>query len=220
MQPTPYPGVYRRSDKLFTINPPACRGTLVYTEHLVSDDDTEYRSWNPYRSKLAAALLNKLPVTIPTDAPILYLGAATGTTVSHIADIDTGGLVYAVECAPLAMAKLLTVAEKRQNIIPILADANHPDRYAAIVPPVSLVYQDIAQRNQAEIFLTNLDCHLIPAGLGILMVKARSIDVAIPPKQAYAQVADSLQRGGYRVEKTMDLAPYDKDHAVLVVHRG
>ena len=220
MQPTAYPGVYRRSDKLFTINPPACHGTTVYTEHLVTEDDTEYRSWNPYRSKLAAALLKNLPVTIPTNNPILYLGAATGTTVSHIADINAGGTVYAVENAPLTMAKLLEVARKRVNIIPILADANHPDRYAAIVPRVGLVYQDIAQRNQAEIFLANLERYLTAAGVGILMVKARCIDVALPPKEAYQRVSQSLQHEGYRVEKTMDLAPYDKDHAVLVVRRG
>ena len=221
MQQTSSPGIYRRGDKLFTINPPTCHGTTVYQEHLVTEDDAEYRSWNPYRSKLAAALLKNLHLTIPTNAQVLYLGAATGTTVSHISDIASQGVVYAVENAPLAMAKLLTVSERRQNIIPILADANHPDRYTAIVPPnVDLVYQDIAQRNQAGIFLTNLERYLKPGGAGILMVKARSIDVALPPKQAYFQVDQAIQRGGYTIEKTMDLAPYDKDHAVFMVHRG
>lgn len=219
MQQTTSPGIYRRGDKLFTINPPSCHGTTVYNEHLITEDDTEYRSWNPYRSKLAAALLKNLTITIPPDAHILYLGAATGTTVSHLSDIANQGAVYAVENAPLAMAKLLTVSDKRTNIIPILADANHPDRYTSIVPPtVDLVYQDISQRNQADIFLHNLERYLKPEGIGILMVKARSIDVALPPKQAYFQVNQALQRGGCSIEKTMDLAPYDKDHAVFLVH--
>jgi fibrillarin-like pre-rRNA processing protein len=219
MQPTNSNGVYRRGDKIFTINPPSCHGTTVYNEHLVTEDDTEYRSWNPYRSKLAAAFLKKLTINIPGNASVLYLGAATGTTVSHISDITAQGAVYAVENAPLAMAKLLGVSEQRPNIIPIFADANHPDRYTSIVPSqVDLVYQDVAQRNQADIFLTNLERYLKPQGTGILMVKARSINVAIPPKEAYFQVNQALQRGGCTIEKTMDLAPYDKDHAVFVVH--
>jgi fibrillarin-like pre-rRNA processing protein len=220
MQPTNSYGVYRRGDKLFTVNPPSCHGTTVYNEHLVTEDDAEYRSWNPYRSKLAAALLKKLTINIADNASVLYLGAATGTTVSHISDIAAQGKIYAVESAPLAMAKLLTVSEKRLNIIPILADANHPDRYTAIVPSqVDLVYQDIAQRNQADIFLNNLKRYLKPQGTGILMVKARSIDVALPPKQAYFQVNQALERGSCTIEKTMDLAPYDKDHAVFLVQR-
>ncbi len=217
MQPTEYPGVFHRGDKLFTVNPPACQGTTVYGEHLVAEDDVEYRSWNPYRSKLAAAILKKLPVNIPTAFTALYLGAATGTTVSHLADIVSDGTVYAVESAPLAMAKLLVVSEKRRNIIPILEDANHPDRYTSMVPSVDLVYQDIAQRNQADIFLQNLQWFLKPRGIGVLMVKARSIDVALPPKQAYLQVGQILQQKGYVVEKTMELGPYDKDHAVFLV---
>jgi len=217
MQPTTYPGVFCRGDRLFTVNPSPCQGVTVYGEHLVSEDDVEYRSWNPYRSKLAAAFLKKLPVTIPAASTVLYLGAATGTTVSHLADIVSDGVVYAVESAPLAMAKLLVVSEKRRNVIPILEDANHPDRYTSMVPSVDLVYQDIAQRNQAAIFLQNLHWFLKPRGIGILMVKARSIDVALPPKQAYLQVSQTLQQEGCAVEKTMELGPYDKDHAVFLV---
>ena len=139
MQPTEHPGIYKKNDRLFTINPKACTGIKVYNEQLVSEDGTEYRSWNPYRSKLAAALLKNLPIDIPTDAQVLYLGAATGTTVSHLSDIITNGTVYAVETSPVAAISLLSVAEKRQNIIPVLADANHPERYQSMVPLVDLV---------------------------------------------------------------------------------
>jgi fibrillarin-like pre-rRNA processing protein len=216
MQPTEHSGIYKKNDKLFTENPEACRGIKVYNEQLVTEDNREYRSWNPFRSKLAAALLKGLSLDIEVDAQVLYLGAATGTTVSHLSDIITKGTIYAVESSPVATLNLLKVCEKRQNIIPILADANHPDRYQSIVPLVDLVYQDISQRNQADIFSRNMSTFLTPEGSGLLMVKARSIDVALKPKQAYELVSSSLQKQHYKIKKIIELAPFEKDHAAIV----
>ena len=97
MERTGTPGVYKKNDKLFTKNQDACRGTKVYNEHLVTENGTEYRSWNPFRSKLAAALLKGLPLQLTPSASVLYLGAATGTTVSHLSDMLTDGTLYAIE---------------------------------------------------------------------------------------------------------------------------
>ena len=220
MQPTDHPGVYKKNDKLYTINPDVCRGTKVYNEQLYTQDNVEYRSWNPFRSKLATAILKGLPVLIKPDFHVLYLGAATGTTVSHISDILTNGTIYAVESSPIATTGLLKVSAPRTNIIPILADANHPERYHTIVPPVDLVYQDISQRNQADIFSRNIQAYLKPDGTALIMVKARSIDVALKPKQAYDLVATYLKEHNLIVKKTLDLTPFEKDHAALLVSRG
>jgi fibrillarin-like pre-rRNA processing protein len=220
MQPTENPGVFKKNDKLYTINPDACKGTRVYNEQLYTEGTIEYRSWNPFRSKLAAALLKGLPVDIKPDDQILYLGAATGTTVSHISDILTNGTIYAVESSPIATTDLLKVSTPRTNIIPLLADANHPERYHTIVPPVDLVYQDISQRNQADIFYRNIHAYLKPQGIGLIMVKARSIDVALKPKQAYDLVATHLKSQNLQIKKTLELAPFEKDHAALLVTRG
>jgi len=217
MQPTEQPGVFKKNDRLFTINPENCRGIKVYNEQLITEDDNEYRSWNPYRSKLAAALLKGRPFDLSPDAIILYLGAATGTTVSHLSDIISKGSIYAVESSPVAIINLLKVAEKRHNIIPILSDANHPERYQQMVPLVDLVYQDISQRNQADIFTRNIRAYLKPNGTGLIMVKARSIDVALKPKQAYDLVCTSLQKQKFKIKKTMELAPFEKDHAAILL---
>lgn len=217
MQRTEHPGIFKKNDKLFTQNPSACKGTKVYNEQLVSEHGAEYRSWNPFRSKLAAALLKGLPFNLTSDAQILYLGAATGTTVSHLSDIITTGTLYAVESSPVAAIKLLSVCEKRPNIIPILSDANHPERYQRIVPSVDLVYQDISQRNQADIFTRNMRAYLKSNGSGLIMVKARSIDVALKPKQAYDLVCTSLKKQGLTVGKIIELAPFEKDHAAILV---
>jgi fibrillarin-like pre-rRNA processing protein len=217
MQQTEHPGIFKKNDKLFTQNPAACKGTKVYNEQLVSEHGIEYRSWNPFRSKLASALLKGLSLNLTSDAQILYLGAATGTTVSHLSDIITKGTVYAVESSPVAAIKLLSVCEKRPNIIPILSDANHPERYQHIVPSVDLVYQDISQRNQADIFTRNIRAYLKSNGSGLIMVKARSIDVALKPKQAYDLVCTSLKKEGLAMGKIIELAPFEKDHAAILV---
>jgi fibrillarin-like pre-rRNA processing protein len=217
MEPTKHQGIYKKNDKLFTQNPEFCKGIKVYNEQLVTEDNREYRSWNPFRSKLAAALLKGLSIDIAADAQVLYLGAATGTTVSHLSDIITKGSIYAVETSPVAAINLLKVSEQRSNIIPILSDANHPERYQRIVPSVDLIYQDISQRNQADIFTRNMRTYLKPKGWGLIMVKARSIDVALKPKQAYDLVCSYLQKQKFTIKKIIELSPFEKDHAAILI---
>lgn len=214
-------GVKRRRNQLFTQNHPNCIGQRVYGEHLRSEKGVEFRSWNPYRSKLAAAILKgQTSIQISQTSTILYLGAATGTTVSHLSDIVTNGLIFAVEHSPIATKKLLDVTKKRTNIIPIYADANHPESYAHIVPLADLIYQDISQRNQSDIFIRNFQQYGGEHTQGLLMVKARSIDVSLPPKKAYAIVANELQHAGFSIIETLSLSPYEKDHAALSVMKN
>jgi fibrillarin-like pre-rRNA processing protein len=215
MQETTIEGVYKKADKLYTQNPVSAHGIRVYNEKLYTHGNKEYRSWNPYRSKLAAAIKKKITIDFSSSYDVLYLGAAMGTTVSHIADIVTNGIVYAVEHTPLAMNSLLQVSAKRKNIIPILHDANHPDRYTTIVNMVDILYQDISQRNQAEIYIENSRRYLKKQGVGILMVKARSIDVALKPKEVYEQVTKQLNDAGMIIHSVTELSPYDKDHAMI-----
>lgn len=217
MKQTNIKGVFTEKNRIFTENLPSCKGIKVYNERLINNKNREFRSWNPYRSKLAAAILKGIKVTIKPDDKILYLGAATGTTVSHFSDIVNKGIVYSVENSPIAMHELLKLSEKRPNIIPILEDAFHPDRYFPLIFKVDLIYQDISQRNQAEILIANIKKFLKNNGTGILMVKARSIDVSLKPKQAYKLICNQLEDEGFRINQTIDLTPYEKDHAAITV---
>jgi len=217
MKQTKIPYLYQDKKQLFTENLQECKGIKVYGEKIIKNKNKELRSWMPYRSKLAAAILNGLEIEIKKDYNVLYLGAATGTTVSHISDITRDGIIYAVESSPVSMKKLITVCEKRPNIIPILNDAFHPDRYASIVPSVDLIYQDISQRNQAEIFVENIKKYLKENGTGIIMVKARSINVAMKPKIAYEKVCNYLKENSLRIKQVIELEPYEKDHAVIII---
>jgi len=214
----PFPGVIKRKNQLFTQNHPQCLGKKVYGEMLKREKGIEWRSWNPYRSKLAAAILKGLEsFSLDTKARILYLGAATGTTVSHLSDIVTDGQIYAIEQSPIAAHKLIDSLKERENVIPILADANHPETYMHIVPKVEVLYQDISQRNQSDIFIRNYQFFSKQSTQGLLMVKARSIDVSLPPKKAFTIVAQELQQAEFSLRESIVLSPFEKDHAALSV---
>jgi len=207
-----YPGVFHDGRHYYTIN--AVAGEQVYGERLIREGDVEYRQWDPRRSKLAAALHSGLDaMPIRRRDRVLYLGAASGTTVSHISEV-TKRDVYAVEFAPRSFRDLLLVSEKRRNLMPILANARVPQEYAAIVPEVAVVYQDIVQRDQVGIFVRNMG--MFNAKRGALMVKARSIDVAEKPKKVFQTVADELSEYA-TIEDAVDLGNYEKDHMAFIV---
>ncbi|HKZ49090.1 MAG TPA: fibrillarin-like rRNA/tRNA 2'-O-methyltransferase [Thermoplasmata archaeon] len=194
-------------------------GRSVYGERRVGDGTVEYRAWYPQRSKLAALVqkgCRHWPFRGRTR--ILYLGAASGTTASHLSDIATEGVVHCVEISPRAFQKLLAVAELRENMNPILADAVKPETYARQVGEVDVLYQDVSQRDQLGIFLKNARL-LAPGGMGFLMVKSRSIDVAANPKRVFQGVVDALKGTGLQVLDVFRLEPYEKDHAAVIVRR-
>ena len=188
----------------------------VYGERIIGG----YRIWDPFRSKLAAMLRKSGCIGLPglsKESRILYLGAATGTTVSHISDIVRDGVVYAVEVSPRSMRQLLALCESRDNIIPILGDAARPKSYSSLVEPVDLLYQDVAQRNQAEIASLNSARYLRKGGTLILMIKSRSIDVTLSPQDVCRSEIDKLK--GLEVLHTIDLLPYHHDHQAVVAKK-
>jgi fibrillarin-like pre-rRNA processing protein len=211
-------GVYRHKNKIYTKNPVYCKGFTVYDEKIFKYNNIEFRSWNPYKSKLSATIHNGLKkLNISEKSIILYLGAATGTTVSHFADIVNNGVVYAIEKSPFSFKKLLNLCNQRKNIIPIMCDANHTEKYNAIVPISDFIYQDISQKNQDEIFINNIRKYLKIKGQALIMIKARSIDVSLKPKQVYNQVIDKLKKNKIKILDIIDISNYEKDHAAILV---
>lgn len=199
--------------KIFTLDREG--GRSVYGESLIQVDDNHYREWIPWRSKLGA-LMTKKEVTLP-EGDVLYLGAAQGTTVSHMSDILEEGTVYAVEFSKTAFRKLSDLSRRRDNIVPILADAFHPEQYQVIVPRVSMVYQDVSQKDQLGLLLINAEKFLKKGGIVYLMLKARSVDVTARPLDIYQKAASLLKDNGFVVEYIEDLSPFQKDHAAIKV---
>src|SRR5881296_511375 len=194
-------------------------GTTVYGEDIVRIGDEEFRVWDPFRSKLAAAILKGLSkVPIAPGKKVLYLGAASGTTASHVSDLVGGkGRVYCVEFAQRSFRDLANNASKnRRNITPIFGDARFPEKYRSIVQGVDTVYADIAQPDQARILSENVEHYLDDEGDFLFVVKARSIDVSKDPSEIFRQERIVLEENGYKVREMIRLDPFEKDHCMIL----
>jgi fibrillarin-like pre-rRNA processing protein len=195
-------------------------GRNVYGERLLRHEGVEYRVWDAFRSKLAAAILKNLKtVPIKPSHRVLYIGAASGTTASHVSDIvGEKGYVYCVEFAPRALRELVNnVCAYRLNMSPILEDARFPEKYGMFIGGnVDDVYCDIAQPEQAKILADNADLFLKKSGWIMIAVKAQSIDVTKEPSEVYKQEIKVLKNRGFRIEEVVHLEPYDIAHAMIV----
>tara|TARA_Y100000310_G_C20699785_1_gene828628 strand:- start:6165 stop:6833 length:669 start_codon:yes stop_codon:yes gene_type:complete len=201
--------------KLFTIN--LTPKKTAYNENLIIQDNQEFREWEPYKSKLASLILKGSPnIFIRKNDKVLYLGASTGTTVSHVSDIvGPEGLIFAVDLAPRVLRELIFLSYNRKNIIPILEDASKTSSLKERISLVDVIYQDIAQKDQVRIFLKNVNLFLKEKGYAILALKSRSIDVTKRPKEVYREVLKELEKHltviDYRV-----IDPFQKDHAMFI----
>jgi fibrillarin-like pre-rRNA processing protein len=194
-------------------------GSKFYGERLIEKSDKEYRSWAPYRSKLAAALVKGLKhFPINPGNKVLYLGVASGTTCSHISDIvELDGHIWGVEFAPRPFRDLVDkLARYRVNISPVLADARRPESYSALIPKVNVIYADVAQPNQSAIMIKNSEIYLKNKGWAVMAIKSRSIDVTKTPKNVYAEELEKLKSAGFDVIEIIDLSPFVKDHAITI----
>ena len=193
-------------------------GNQVYNEKLVQHKGSEYRIWNPFRSKLAAAIMNDLknfPFNQKSD--VLYLGVSTGTTISHISDIvNQGGTIFGIEHASRVARDFLDrVATHRKNIVPIIQDARRPEEFFSVYKKVDIVYVDIAQPDQTNIAIENCRLYLKSGGYLFLVIKTRSIDVVKDPKMVIKDEMKKLETL-FEIKQTIDLHPYDKDHAMVI----
>ena len=203
-------------EKLATENLVA--GNQVYKEKLVNKKGIEYRVWDPFRSKLAAVIMNGLEIfPFKEKSKVLYLGVSTGTTISHISDIvGPGGIIFGVEhSSRVARDFLDRVASYRKNIIPIMQDARQPQQYFSVFGKVDVVYVDIAQPDQTEIAIANCKMYLKNEGYLFLVIKTRSIDVTKAPRKIIENEKKKLQTN-FELEQVIDLMPYDKDHAIVI----
>src|SRR4029453_9260809 len=193
------------------------KGITLYGEKLISRNGSEYRTWDPFRSKLAAAYINGLEFDFSNVKNILYLGASTGTTVSHLSDIiGYSGKVFAVESSARVARELITnVSSKRTNVIPIIEDARKPRSYFSIYDKMDLVYCDIAQPDQTNIATDNSKIYFKEEKPLLLVIKTRSIDVTMSPKNVISQEIRRLEGQSFRIKQNIDLAPFDKDHAMV-----
>ncbi len=211
-----YGAVFGERGRLYTAS--LCPGKRIYGERLTAVRGTEYREWDPRRSKLSAYLqCGGKEFPFRRDGRVLYLGASSGTTASHVADICPDGKVFCVEFAQRMFRDLVATCGTRPNMMPILGDATKPGEYSMFVDSADVVYQDVAQKRQADIACDNMDA--FGAEFGMVAVKARSEDVVAPPEKVFAAAEDRIRERGFQVLDARSIEPYEKSHEMIVFRR-
>lgn len=211
--------VYQIDNQIATVNLTPTR--QVYQEKLLQYEDKELRLWNPRRSKLAAAIFKGLSIfPFKSNSKVLYLGASAGTTPSHISDICPEGRIYSVEFSDTMMREFLDVSKHRSNLLPILGDATRPHEYQHLIESVDVIYSDVAQARQTELFVDNFRLFGRDDTTGVLMIKARSIDVTRTPSEIFKEEKRRLESEGLKVVEEVKLDPYEKDHIAYICKKS
>ncbi|KAL8286360.1 hypothetical protein RQP46_004377 [Phenoliferia psychrophenolica] len=227
LEPHRHPGVFGKEHLLVTRN--LVPGDSVYGEKRITIESPstnpdepaekiEYRVWNPFRSKLAAGILGGLDdIHIAPGKKVLYLGAASGTSVSHVADVvGPEGTVYAVEFSHRSGRDLINMAKKRTNVIPIIEDARHPNKYRMLMSMVDVIFADVAQPDQARIVGLNAHHFLKNNGHIVVSIKANCIDSTAPAEVVFAAEVKKMQLEMIKPHEQLTLEPYERDHAMVV----
>mmetsp|Transcript_64282 Transcript_64282/g.178633 ORF Transcript_64282/g.178633 Transcript_64282/m.178633 type:complete len:284 (+) Transcript_64282:131-982(+) len=222
IEPHRHEGVFvskGKDDSLVTRN--MAPGESVYGEkRLVSEEGEEkieYRVWNPFRSKLGAGIVGGVGnMPIKPGAKVLYLGGASGTTVSHVSDmIGPEGVVYAVEFSHRSGRDLTNMAKRRPNVVPIVEDARQPQRYRMLIGMVDVIFSDVAQPDQARIVTLNASFFLKNNGWILISIKANCVDSTAAPEAVFAMEVDKLRKDGCKPKEQLTLEPYHRDHALV-----
>jgi len=211
-----------KDDSLVTRN--MAPGESVYGEKRLmadpvegSDEKIEYRVWNPFRSKLGAGIVGGIGnMPIKPGSRVLYLGGASGTTVSHVSDmIGPEGIVYAVEFSHRSGRDLTNMAKRRPNVVPIVEDARQPQRYRMLVGMVDVIFSDVAQPDQSRIVLHNAAFFLKNGGWVVISIKANCVDSTAAPEAVFAMEIDKLKKDQVKPKEQLTLEPYHRDHALV-----
>ncbi|KAI6783213.1 rRNA 2'-O-methyltransferase fibrillarin [Emericellopsis cladophorae] len=232
VEPHRHPGVFvvrgGKEDGIATRN--ITPGESVYGEKRVSVDEVqtnedgsqtttkvEYRTWNPFRSKLCAAIAGGADdIYMKPGSRVLYLGGASGTSVSHVADlVGPTGFVYAVEFSSRSGRDLVSMASKRTNVVPIVEDARQPARYRMVVPMVDVIFADVAQPDQARIVAMNANWFLKAGGGVLISIKANCIDSTAPAAEVFAAEVQKMRADGIKPKFQLTLEPFERDHCLV-----
>jgi fibrillarin-like pre-rRNA processing protein len=208
-----FPGVYAIEKRLAVEN----TAKNFFGEQVVKVSGKEYKIWDPYRSKVAAAIAKGLKIfPITKGTKVLYLGAAHGFTCSFLSSIvGDSGIIYAVEFSDRCFNELLPVTEKYKNIMPILADARLPENFAW-VEEVDVVYCDIAQPDATEIAIRDCKQFLKKGGYLMFAIKTQSVDVTASAKKTVEQEIKKIKDAGFEIVDWKMLEPFEEKHGFVV----
>jgi len=182
------------------------------------ENKVEYRVWNAFRSKLGAAIVNGIQnIYMKPGSKVLYLGAANGTTISHVSDlVGEKGVVYGVEISERSGRDLINMAKKRPNLVPIIDDARKPQNYRFLIPTlVDVIFADVAQPDQARIIAINAEHFLKNKGGFVFSIKANCVDSTAKPEDVFDDQIKILKSYKLYAKEKVSLEPFERGHAVV-----
>lgn len=200
-------------DRLYT----KCNDKLQwYDEQVIKQDNYYLREWSPFSSKISAAIKKGFVLPDLKNKDVLYLGSSTGTTVSHLSDLEPK-VIIGVDIASVTMLPFLELAKKRENVFPLLFDAGHLEDCTLLKGQrFDFVFQDIAQKNMVRTFIDAVKLFAKP-GTHAIALKTNSVDSTKTPKQVLDDSLKQFQDAKIKVEKVLDLNPFEKNHYFIVV---
>lgn len=217
-----FQNVFMDKNKKILLTKNQTEGISNFKEKTILSNEVEYVVWDPFHSKLAAAIKNGLQqLPIKEGNNILYLGSSEGKTASHVSNIiGPKGILFGVDVAEKVMRKFVELCELRKNMLPILADADKPVGYAKELEgiEIDLLYQDISQKNQAEIFDKNAELFLKKGKFGLIAIKAKSISQSEKPEKIFAEEKKELEKQ-FKVLQQVNLAPFEKHHCIFLCEK-
>ena len=101
-----------------------------------------------------------------------------------------------------------------------MENANFPENYAkSIFTDIDLIYQDVAQPNQADIAIANANYYLNDSGILIIAIKSQSIDSITKPEIVFKEEKRKLEHAGYSVIESINIHKYAAHHIILIVQK-
>ena len=189
-----------------------------YEENLVEMNGKQYSIWNPYTSKLAAAIINGMEIfPILKKTKILYVDPATEKTVKHISDIvGINGKIFVVRDVMKNSKNFLEqIVKNRSNIFTIVPDKTNPARLTGMTETVDVIYIDIAEHNQTEIAIQNCKNHLRIGGFLMLIVPTKNIDFTSNPSKKNQEERKKLQTS-FDIIQEINLTDFFKEYSMVI----
>ena len=189
-----------------------------YKENLVEMNGKQYSIWNPYMSKLAAAIINGMEIfPILKKTKILYLDPTSEKTIKHISDIvGINGKIFVVRNIMKNSKNFLEqIAKNRSNIFTIIPDKTNPARLTGMTEMVDVIYIDIAEHNQTEIAIQNCKNHLRIGGFLMLIVPTKNIDFANNTSKKNQEERKKLQTS-FDIIQEINLTDFFKEYSMVI----
>ena len=189
----------------------------AYNEKLTEINGKQYNVWNPYTSKLAAAIVNGMEIfPILEKTKVLYLNTTIEKTLSHISDIiGMNGKIFVVrDMVENSKNFLEKVRNNRVNIFSITRENGVPARFSS-TEMVNVVYVDITQHNETEVAIQNCKNYLRNGGFLMLVVPTKKIDFINNPSKQNLEEMQKLQ-SSFEIIQQINLTDFFKEYSMII----